>query len=154
MGRKALIVITGGTDHGSTTTLGHAIEQAQRADTCVYSMSFGGGFVYLDGGPGREGFDVRKQRGLPAPDSKEILPRLSRETGGGYFEVPKTSSIDQICGRVDEELRNQYRLSYVPDKPDRGFHKVDLTVKGKSLTVQTRAAISFADSSSVAPVVP
>ena len=39
-GRKALILLTDGVDHGSKYTLSMAIESAQRADTMVYSVLF------------------------------------------------------------------------------------------------------------------
>jgi nitric oxide reductase activation protein len=39
-GRKALIVLSDGVDHGSKETLTNAIETAQRADTVVYSILF------------------------------------------------------------------------------------------------------------------
>ena len=39
-GRKALIVLSDGVDHGSKETLAEAIETAQRADTVVYSILF------------------------------------------------------------------------------------------------------------------
>ena len=39
-GRKALIVLSDGVDHGSKETLATAIETAQRADTVVYSILF------------------------------------------------------------------------------------------------------------------
>src|SRR2546430_11117792 len=42
------------------------------------------------------------------PDGKKILERLSRETGGGFFEVSRKQSVAQIYSRIQEELRNQY----------------------------------------------
>ena len=45
---------------------------------------------------------------------------MSRETGGGFFEVSKKLPIDQIYDRIEEELRNQYSLGYTPDKTDAG----------------------------------
>lgn len=41
-GRKALIILSDGVDHGSKETLTAAIETAQRADTVVYSILFKG----------------------------------------------------------------------------------------------------------------
>jgi VWFA-related protein len=74
------------------------------------------------------------------PDGKKVLEQISRETGGRFFEVSKKQSIDEIYTALDEELRNQYGLGYVPDKADvaPGYHKIHLTVKQKDLVVQTR----------------
>ena len=56
-GRKAIVVLTDGVDHGSKESIDSAIEAAQRADTIVYSIYFqgeeggGGGFGNHRGGP-------------------------------------------------------------------------------------------------------
>jgi VWFA-related protein len=41
-GRKAIVVLTDGVDHGSRESLDSAIESAQRADTLVFSILFAG----------------------------------------------------------------------------------------------------------------
>ncbi len=144
-GRKALIVLSDGVDHGSKETLVDAIMTAQRADTVVYSILFAdepqfqnpfGGF----GGPGMGrhggGHHYPKEEHV---DGKKILERISRETGGRLFEVTKKQPIDQIYASIAEELRNQYSLGYTPG-PDvaAGYHKIHLTTKQKEMSVQTR----------------
>lgn len=148
MGRKALILLTDGVDNGSKDTLSQAIEAAQRTDTLVYSIWFtgdeqqptqpfgGGGGGY--GGRHRGGGYPQPMR-AQGPDGKKILQQISRETGGGFYEVGKKLSIDQIYDRIEEELRNQYSLGFTPDKADSfGFRKIAVTVKQKGLIVQTR----------------
>jgi len=153
-GRKALIILTDGVDHGSKESLQDAIETAQRADTLVYSILFadkegygggGGGYGGMHGGGGGLGGGGTGggHRGRPQesrPDGKKILEQISKETGGRFFEVSKKEPIDQIYAAINEELRNQYGLGYVPDKPDvtPGYHKIHLTAKQKDLVVQTR----------------
>jgi|SRR5579862_7266102 len=152
-GRKALILLTDGVDNGSKVSLSYAIESAQRADTLVYSVLFadpnayGGGYNPpprmgggrrggYGGGGGRGGYPQQSH-----PDGKKILERLSRETGGGFFEVTKKQSIEQIYDRIEEELRNQYSLGYTSDTADTaaGFRKIRVSIpKQKSLIVQTR----------------
>ena len=62
------------------------------------------------------------------PDGKKILERLSRETGGGFFEVKGKLTIGKIYDRIQEELRNQYSIGYTPDRADTGpgFRKIGL----------------------------
>lgn len=143
-GRKALILLTDGVDHGSKTPLSQAIESAQRADTLVYSILFarqegrqqsfgGGGF----GGRRRGGGFPQAQREMP--DGRRVLEQMSRETGGSFFEVSRKLSIDQIYDRIEEELRNQYSLGFTSDtNAGSGFRRITVTVKQKGMTVQTR----------------
>ena len=145
-GRKAVIVLTDGVDHGSKMTLTSAIESAQRADTMVYSIYFkgnegGGGNTHF-GGPwnGGGGGGGRRGGGWPgggggypggggngggrrgggsgesSEDGKKVLKQLSEETGGRMFEVSKKEPIDQIYSQIQAELRNQYNLGYTPDR--------------------------------------
>jgi len=83
------------------------------------------------GGGGR--YPTAQQR----PDGKKILEQISRETGGGFFEVTKKESISDIYTRIQEELRNQYSIGYVSDQPAGGnFRRIVLTAKKSGLTVQ------------------
>jgi VWFA-related protein len=148
-GRKAFILLTDGVDNGSKVRLFEAIESAQRADTLVYGIYFTGqesqsqpfSIGGLGGGGRRRGGGGYPQRQSgERTDGKKILQQISRETGGGYFEVSKKLPIDQIYDRIEEELRNQYSLGYTSDKADAGaeFRRIAVTVKNKSMIVQTR----------------
>jgi VWFA-related protein len=151
-GTKALIVLSDGVDRGSKESLPSAIEAAQRANTVVYSILFksnqptgGGGFGGRHGGwggmggPGMGGHRY-PQRSEQRPDGKKILDRISKETGGRMFEVTKKQAVDQIYAQIEQELRDQYILGYVPDKSqtDANYHKIHVTAKQKDLTVQAR----------------
>jgi VWFA-related protein len=148
-GRKAFIVLSDGVDMGSKVSLTEALEAAQRADTLVYSILFADEQAYYSGyGPRMGGSGGYRRRGsmrrpIPVqhPDGKKILQRLSRETGGGFFEVSKKQPIEQIYTRIEEELRNQYSLGYTPDRTNSapGFHHIHLTTKQKDLIVQARS---------------
>ncbi len=126
--RKALILMTDGVDTGSQAPLSAAIEAAQRADTLLYSILFSDegyyGIPFLGGGP----------------DGRGVLVRMSRETGGSFFEVSKKLSIEQIFGIIEDELRSQYSLGYVSDVPVRisEFRKLQLSTDRKGLVVQAR----------------
>ena len=126
-GRKALILLTDGVDTGSDASLADAIDAAQLADTLVYSIDFSDATYY--GGLSFEG-----------GHGKSVLMRMSRETGGSFFEVSKKISIEQIFDAIQEELRSQYSLGYVSDKPVvvSEFRKIALTTDKKDLVVHAR----------------
>jgi VWFA-related protein len=124
-GRKALIVLTDGVDNGSYSALQDAVDAAQRADTLVYSIQYSdpGAYGIFGGGGG-----------------DRVLRRMSDETGGGFFEVSKKQTVDRIFDIIQQELRNQYSLGYVSDKPAgiSEFRTIQLTATQKGLTVQAR----------------
>ena len=70
----------------------------------------------------------------------QVLQRLSRETGGGFFEVSNKQPIEKVFGRIEEDLRNQYSLGYSPDREasTTTYHRIRLTAKPKGLVVQAR----------------
>jgi VWFA-related protein len=118
-GRKALIVLSDGGENGSDATISDAIEAAQRAETLIYTILFSDGSYGANPG---------------------IMQRLAKETGGGYFEVSKKLTIDQVFALIEEDLRNQYSIGFVSDRPTNiaEFRKIQLTLKKPGLVVQSR----------------
>lgn len=150
-GRKALILLTDGVDNNSKVTIEDAMEAAARSDTLIYSILFadpnGYGNRYPQmprmGGRGRGGGfpgGGYPRGGGEHPDGKKVLQRLSKQTGGGFFEVSKKLPIDEIYERIEEELRSQYSLGYSPDAANtsRDYRHIQLTVSRPGLIVQTR----------------
>ncbi len=119
--RKAMIVLSDGGENGSAASLLDAIEAAQRADALIYSILFSDS--YFGGGDGRG-----------------ILQRLSKETGASYWEVSKKHGIEEIYQSIEEELRSQYSMGFVSDRPPEisEFRNLKLATKQKGLVVQTR----------------
>jgi VWFA-related protein len=161
-GRKAVVLFSDGMDRESKTSLGRAIESAQRADTivyCVYVASereeeergqgggggrHGGGFPGGGGpfpGGGYPGGGRRPPEEKPREnkdEGKKVLQRISKETGGRYFELSKKLTAGQIYAQIEEEMRHQYSFSYTPDKAESGYHKLHLSTRNADFTVQTR----------------
>jgi VWFA-related protein len=162
-GRKAIVVLTDGEDRGSQETLNSAIESAQRSETVVYTIYYGGhedhdngfqnggrggggypgggypGSRYPGGGyPGGSRYPRPQQENRP--DGKKILQRISQETGGRFFQVSKKDTVDDVYASIAEELRTQFMLGYTPPKDQSsGYHSIHLTTKNKDQIVQTRA---------------
>lgn len=128
-GRKAMVILTDGGDHGSRRSLAEAIEQAQRGDVQIYAILY-----TLFNESGGQGTLTGIDPGLDA------LRKLSGSTGGRVFTVSRAMSLRDIYAQIGDDLRLQYELGYKPPpdtKPD-SYHKLELKAKDKKLTVQAR----------------
>lgn len=132
-GRKAFILLTDGVAYKDTTSIGTAIEYAQRADTILYSIRFSDPIhVYR---PFKAAIlAAASERG------KQGLQRMAGETGGVSYEVKESQTIEVIYSQIEDALRNQYNIGYTPARPDADgmYHKIKLTTKDRHLTVITR----------------
>lgn len=136
-GRKAIILLSDGMDDGSRSTLNEAIGAALRADTSVYSIHIFNRAPYPADGPVTSAADSRGQQRIAF--GRQVLMRLSRQTGGGFFEITDKESVQTAFAAIEEELRNQYSLGFSPAAASAfpGFHSVILTATPPGLTVQT-----------------
>src|SRR5579871_3096874 len=99
---------------------------------------WGGGMGGMGGPMGRGGGGYPRPQ-ESRPDGKKVLERLSKETGGRFFEASKKHPLEETFNQIQEELRNQYSLGYTPEPPDTtaGYHRIQLAAK-PGLVVQTR----------------
>jgi VWFA-related protein len=127
VGRKAIVLITDGDDHGSRISRAKAIEAAQKADAVIYSI------YYVDS---RYGGDM------------SALKRLSEETGGGVFEVKRNNSLEKIFKEIQDEMRTQYAIGFAPtnSKKDGSFRKIEFKMANKDYKVQARRGYYAIDS--------
>jgi len=162
-GRKALIILGDGDHLGNREQM--AVEAAQKADAIIFTIRIfdkdfgrqGGGWRTILGGPGGGlpggssgggppggspggGPSDPPPGGGPNPSTgKENLKKLAHSTGGGYFEVTENQSLEQIYRQIEEALRSQYRLGYVPEAGARdGYRKIKITVGRKGLVINAR----------------
>ena len=123
-------------DAGSAATLPNAIEAAERADTLIYTIH-----IYADD-PEKMLFrrvDGKVEKALE--QGRDVLKRMARETGGGFFEVTRERPIAAIYEAIEDELRNQYSLGFTPSgaKDGPGFHAIELSTTRDNLIVQARS---------------
>jgi VWFA-related protein len=164
-GRKALVVFSDGVDRGSKETMNDAIDAADRAGVqvfCVYfkgeeehngngfpggrhgGMGGGGGGGYPGGGYPGGGYPGGGHHpgGTNAPqlDGRKMMEEIASRTGGMFFEAKKKEGLDEIYGLIAGALRQEYLLTYTPDKVDTDgdFHKIALKTDKPDLTVITR----------------
>lgn len=129
VGRKVIVLITDGVDQGSSYSIKRAIEDAQKADSVIYSIYYVDPSAYMGRGSisfggGGEGY----------------LKQMSEDTGGRVFKVDRSHTLQDAFNQLQEEMRSQYAIGWTPtnDHKDGSYHKTELRLADKNLKVQAR----------------
>jgi VWFA-related protein len=119
-GRKAMVIISDGLDNGSSIKQDAAIAAVEATNTVVYSICYESSQGSLFG--------------------CSYLKNLSEATGGRMFQVGKKLSLKEVFQIIQDEMRSQYALGFVPSnrEHDGKFRKLEVKVAPKGLKVQTR----------------
>lgn len=118
--RKAMILISDGDDNQSRVHLDEAIKMCQRADTIVYAIS--------------TNWTPSRGRG------DQVLTQLATDTGGIVFFPPSVEEMSNSFKGIEEELRSQYALTYVPAdfKANGQFRPIYLYCNDRKYIARTR----------------
>jgi Ca-activated chloride channel family protein len=113
-GRRVIILLTDGVDTTSSYKINEAIERAWRSEVIIYAIGIGD-FRY--GGVDRGALD-----------------RLTKETGGRFFEPRKDIDLDRAFDEIENDLRQQYVLTYTPANAvaDGTFRKIEVKLAGET----------------------
>ena len=127
-GRKAILLITDGVDNASRTSLDQAIELARRASVPIYTV----GFSSLP----RDLLPMKEELAT----NFSVLTRFSDETGGSLFAVHDPDELKEAVVRIDEELRHQYLIGYVPSRTlwNGSYRRIQLVTRKSRYQVHTR----------------
>ncbi len=66
------------------------------------------------------------------------LRKISDETGGGYFELERSSDLAPTFTRVAAELHSQYVIGFTPTQLDNKIHKLSVKMKNVGMTARAR----------------
>ena len=120
--RRAIILLSDGEDNQSRVTREESIEMAQRAEVIVYTIS-------------------TNVSGQKRPGDK-VLERIADATGGRAFFPFQLSDVSNAFTEIQDELRSQYALAYIPDdfRPDGRFRSIQILAaqNPKNLHVRSR----------------
>jgi Ca-activated chloride channel homolog len=132
-GRKIVLVFTDGDDTASRKGMGDVLDRAKASETMIYAIGLESEFPI---GPGRMQ-RTRPDRGLR---------KLADETGGGYFELKKTTELAPTFTRVAQELHSLYTIGFQPTALDNKEHRLDVKMKESGQTARARRSyIASAD---------
>ena len=120
-GRKVILVFTDGDDTEShNSSLGKVIERARADEVMIYAIGLESHYLNI----------------TTKPDKG--LRKVADETGGGYFELTKTSELSSTFTRVAQELHSQYVLAFTPAMLDGKIHKLSVRVKKPGMNARAR----------------
>lgn len=115
-GRKIVLVFTDGDDTASRRGMGDVLDKARATETMIYAIGLESEFPIAPG---------RMQRTRP----DRGLRKLADETGGGYFELKKTTELAPTFTRVAQELHSLYTIGFQPTALDNKEHRLDVKMK-------------------------
>lgn len=118
--RKAMVLISDGEDNQSRVHLDEAIKMCQRAETIIYAIS-------TNWTPSRGKGD-------------KVLTDMAEATGGQVFFPPSVEEMSNSFKAIQQELRSQYALTYVPAdfKADGAFRPIYLFCNDRRYQVRAR----------------
>ena len=117
-GRKMMLIVSDGLDNGSRMHMEEALQAAQETNTIVYAICYDQKFFGCD-----------------------FLKSLAEPTGGRMFDAGrKRKSLGEIYQTIEDELRSQYAIGYVPINQvrDGKFRKLAVKVVSPGLRVSAR----------------
>jgi Ca-activated chloride channel family protein len=123
-GRRVILVFTDGDDTGSRIGQGTVIERARADEVMIYAIGLESNYF--------NGQSMVRTR----PDSG--LRKIADETGGGYFELKKSSELASTFTKVAQELHSQYVIGFAPTQLDNRVHKLAVKMKQPGMTARAR----------------
>lgn len=120
-GRRALVVFTDGDDMSSRSTLESARAALHAQDALLYLVATG--------------------KADSDPTLRRRLSDLADETGGAAYFSRRLSGTAEHFREIVQDLRQQYLLSFSPERPlgDGKWRTLKVEVKNKSLRVRARS---------------
>jgi len=118
--RKAMVLISDGEDNQSRVRPDEAVKMCQRAETIIYAIST----------------NWTPTRG----QGDKALSQMADATGGQVFFPPTAEEMSNSFHNIEEELRSQYALTYVPAdfKYDGGFRPIYLYSNDRRYQVRAK----------------
>jgi Ca-activated chloride channel family protein len=116
-GRRALVLLSDGTDRYSDTRAADLVDRARKQDVLVYPVAVGS-------------------------TRPPLFAELAAATGGRSFFVRDPPALTKAMATIARELRFQYLLGYVPARGNSAqpsWHGIEVSVARPELRVRSRA---------------
>lgn len=122
--RKVVLVLSDGEDYGSRLGGNDVLVKAQDDHVMVYTIGL------------RNRYFNGAQWVTSQPD--RTLKKTSAQTGGGWFELSRTTELNSTFSKIADELHRQYLLAISPTTNDGKPHVLNVRVKTPGMTARAR----------------
>jgi Ca-activated chloride channel homolog len=115
-GRRALIVLSDGTDRYSDTSAAALVDQVRRRDVLVYPVAIGS-------------------------ERPAVFAELATASGGRSFFQTDPRELSATLTSIANDLRSQYLLGYAPARPvaaEPSWHSIEVVVNRPGVRVRAR----------------
>lgn len=134
--RRILLVFTDGEDKDSYYELEELVGKVEESDCLIFIVAFLDNDLSEDKGF----FGLFKSK---KQEVRDEIASITDSTGGKAFFPREVEELDPIFRQIAEELKNQYRISYVPSNEDKegAWRRIDVQVKNaeeKGLKVRAK----------------
>lgn len=146
-GRKAIVLLTDGKDHGSLVDEHDLLDSVAESGSMIYSVFYDTSYMNRDRGrwrdrfPGRGRFpNDRRGRGEQKNEDAEQFLSWIAEASAGRFYNSKITDLGRTFESIGDELRHQYRLGFYPDarRQDGKVHILRVQVSRSDAVVRAR----------------
>ncbi|HJQ24607.1 MAG TPA: VWA domain-containing protein [Blastocatellia bacterium] len=154
-GRKAIVLLTDGKDHGSVTGEVESLDAAQESGAMIYTIFYRTGFaprfdnrrghrrggIFGDRFPGR-GPRIERRRERAERNNEQAADYLNElaEASAGRFYRSEVTDLKKTFDLIADELRHQYRLGFYPanEPTDAAVHRLTVQVARPDAVVRAR----------------
>ena len=115
-GRRALVVLSDGTDRYSDTTAATLVDQVRRRDVLVYPVAIGS-------------------------ERPAVFAELATASGGRSFFQTDPRELSATLTSIANDLRSQYLIGYAPARPvaaEPSWHSIEVVVNRPGVRVRAR----------------
>jgi VWFA-related protein len=124
MDRRAIIVVSDGTDTASSASARTVMQHAAEANVAIYAV-------------GLSSRSMERGKSLVRPPDP-VLREIAADTGGGYVHAGTNRDVSGVFKAMVEELHQQYMLGFIPAHADGRVHSLMVTTRRSNATIRAR----------------
>jgi len=124
MDRRAMFLVSDGTDTGSSASARIVMQRAAEANVAIHAIGLSSRYM------------ERGKSIVRPPDS--ILREIAEDTGGQYVHAGTDGEFSELFKGMIEELHQHYMLGFTPAQADGRVHSLTVTTRRPNTRIRAR----------------